>query len=81
MRQVNLVNGKETEKMEGMQDMTEKEMQSVKMSTLYELRLIFTQGEKKEYTTEEIVELLDKIATAKDQERQDHPYHPVRKNV
>lgn len=48
-------------------EMTEKEMQSVKMSTLYELRLIFTQGEKKEYTTEEIVELLDKIATAKDQ--------------
>lgn len=49
------------------EEMTEKEMQSVKMSTLYELRLIFTQGEKKEYTTEEIVELLDKIATAKDQ--------------
>ena len=48
-------------------EMTEKEMQSVKMSTLYELRVIFTQGEKKEYTTEEIVELLDKIATAKDQ--------------
>ena len=48
-------------------EMTEKEMQSVKMSTLYELRLIFTQGEKKEYNTEEIVELLDKIATAKDQ--------------
>ncbi len=48
-------------------EMTEKEMQSVKMSTLYELRLIFTQGEKKEYTTDEIVELLDKIATAKDQ--------------
>ena len=67
MRQVNLVNGKEAGKMEGMQDMTEKEMQSVKMSTLYELRLIFTQGEKKEYTTEEIVEILDKIATAKDQ--------------
>ena len=37
------------------------------MSTLYELRLIFTQGDKKEYSTEEIVELLDKIATAKDQ--------------
>ena len=52
--------------MEGI-DMTEDQMQSVKMSTLYELRLIFTQGEKKEYTTEEIVELLDKIATAKDQ--------------
>lgn len=53
--------------MAGIEEMTEKEMQSVKMSTLYELRLIFTQGEKKEYTTEEIVELLDKIATAKDQ--------------
>lgn len=53
--------------MEVIKDMTEREMQSVKMSTLYELRLIFTQGEKKEYTTEEIVELLDKIATAKDQ--------------
>ncbi len=48
--------------------MTEKEMQSVKMSTLYELRLIFTNGEKKEYTKEEIVELLDKIAMAKEQE-------------
>ena len=49
-------------------EMTEKEMQTVKMSTLYELRSIFTQGEKKEYTTDEIVELLDKIATAKDQQ-------------
>jgi len=48
-------------------DMTEKVMQSVKMSTLYELRLLFTQGDKKEYTTDEIVELLDKIAVAKDQ--------------
>lgn len=55
------------QKMEVRNDMTEKEMQSIKMSTLYELRLIFTQGEKKEYTTDEIVELLDKIATAKDQ--------------
>ena len=53
--------------MEVMQEMTEKEMQSVKMSTLYELRLIFTQGEKKEYRAVEIVELLDRIATAKDQ--------------
>ena len=47
--------------------MTEKEMQSVKMSTLYELRLLFTQRDKKEYTTDEIVELLDKVAVAKDQ--------------
>lgn len=47
--------------------MTEKELKSVKMATLYELRLLFTHGEKEEYTREEIVELLDKIATAKDQ--------------
>ena len=53
--------------MEEVREMTEKEMQTVKMSTLYELRLIFTQGEKKQYSTDEIVELLDKIATAKDQ--------------
>lgn len=49
------------------QEMTEREMQSVKMSTLYELRLILTNGEKKQYTTEELVELLDKIAMAKEQ--------------
>lgn len=49
--------------------MTEKERQDTKMATLYELRLLFTQGEKKEYTTEEIVELIDKIATAKEQQR------------
>lgn len=54
--------------MEGVKEMTEKEMQTVKMSTLYQLRLIFTNGDKKEYTREEIVELLDKIATAKEQE-------------
>lgn len=46
--------------------MTEKAMNAVKMSALYELRLIFTQGEKNEYTREEILELLDKIATTKD---------------
>lgn len=49
-------------------NMTEKEMKTVKMSTLYELRLLFTQGEKEEYSKQEIVELLDKIATAKEQE-------------
>ena len=46
--------------------MTEKERQDTKMATLYELRLIFTNGDKKEYTTEEIVELLDKLAMAKE---------------
>ena len=50
---------------------TEKEMKSIKMSTLYELRLLFTQGEKTNYTKEEIVELLDKIASAKEQEQKD----------
>lgn len=60
------LNRKEQLRMEEIREMTEKEMQTVKMSTLYELRLIFTQGDKKEYTTDEIVELLDKIATAKD---------------
>ncbi|MCD8118540.1 MAG: hypothetical protein LUE29_03495 [Lachnospiraceae bacterium] len=48
--------------------MSEKEMQVIKMSTLYELRLIISQGEKGDYTRQEILELLDKIATAKDQE-------------
>lgn len=38
------------------------------MATLYELRLIFANGEKTEYTKEEIVELLDKIAMAKEQQ-------------
>ena len=50
-----------------MEEMTEKEMKTVQMSTLYELRLLFSQGDKEQYTREEIVELLDKIATAKEQ--------------
>lgn len=49
--------------------MTEKERRDIRMATLYELRLIFSNGEKKEYTTEEIVELLDKLAIAKEQEQ------------
>ena len=49
-------------------DMTDKERKDTKMATIYELRLLFTSGEKKEYTVEEIAELLDKIAAAKDQE-------------
>lgn len=47
---------------------TEKERKDTKMATIYELRLLFSSGEKKEYTVEEIVELLDKIAMAKDQD-------------
>ncbi len=45
--------------------MTEKEIQFAKMATLYELRLIFSNGEKKEYTKEELLELIDKIAMSK----------------
>lgn len=51
-----------------MYDMTEKERKDVKMATLYELRLIFANGKKAEYSKDEIVELLDKIAMAKEQE-------------
>lgn len=58
----------EQEERKNMEIMPEKEIQTIKMSTLYELRLIFTNGEKTEYTKEEIVELLDKIAMAKEQE-------------
>ena len=48
--------------------MTEKERIDVEIATLYKLRLIITNGEKKEYTIEEIAEMLDKIALAKSQE-------------
>ncbi|WP_300414711.1 hypothetical protein [uncultured Oscillibacter sp.] len=47
---------------------TEKDYKMIEKATLYDLRLIFTTGEKDTYTREEIVELLDKIALAKDQE-------------
>ena len=45
---------------------TEKEYKIIEKATLYDLRLIFSNGEKDTYTREEIVELLDKIAMAKD---------------
>lgn len=48
--------------------MTEKERKDTKMATIYELRLLFTSGDKRQYTVEEIAELLDKIAAAKEQE-------------
>ncbi len=43
------------------------ERRDAKKAQLYDLRLIFTNGEKKTYTTEEIVELLDKLAMSADQ--------------
>ena len=48
-------------------DMTEKGRAYTRMAILYEIRLMITNGDKKEYTADEIVELLDKIAMAKDQ--------------
>lgn len=47
---------------------TEKEIKLIEKATLYDLRLIFSNGEKENYSKEEIMELLDKIAIAKDQE-------------
>jgi len=44
------------------------ERKIVQKALLYDLRLIFSNSDKDSYTTEEIVELLDKIAMAKDQE-------------
>ena len=45
---------------------TDKEYKVIEKATIYDLRLIFSSGEKDTYTREEIVELLDKIAMAKD---------------
>lgn len=44
---------------------TEKEIAKIELATLYELRLIFSEGEKQDYTRDEILEMLDKIAVAK----------------
>lgn len=54
--------------MEERQVMTEKEIKIVKNSTLYELRLLFSSNDKQEYTKDEILKLLDQVATAKEQE-------------
>ena len=47
--------------------MTDKERQDTKMATLYELRLIISDDDKTEYTKEELLNLLDKIARVQDQ--------------
>ena len=46
--------------------MTEQEVKMAQKAQLYDLRLLFTSGEKYTNTTQEFVELLDKIAIAKD---------------
>ena len=43
---------------------TEKDYKIIEKATIYDLRLLFSSGEKETYTKEEIVELLDKIAIA-----------------
>lgn len=48
--------------------MTDKERKDIKMATLFEVRLILKKSEKKEYSLEELLELIDNIAEAKDQE-------------
>lgn len=48
--------------------MTEQEVKMAQKAQLYDLRLIFTNSDKDTYSTQEIVELLDKIAIAKDQQ-------------
>ena len=40
---------------------TEKERKDTQKALLYDLRLIFSTGEKEDYTRQEILELLDKI--------------------
>ena len=47
--------------------LTEDDYRVIEKATIYDLRLIFSNGEKDTYTREEIVELLDKIAMAKDE--------------
>lgn len=44
---------------------TQEEMKVVEKAMLYDLRLIFSTGEKEHFTREEILELLDKLALAK----------------
>ncbi|MCM1328551.1 MAG: hypothetical protein NC253_03845 [Ruminococcus sp.] len=50
--------------------MTDKERKDAKIATIYEIRRIFQRGkaEKDNYTVDEILELLDNIADAKEQE-------------
>lgn len=47
---------------------TEGERRDTQIATIYELRLIFSGDEKEQYTKEEILQLLDKIALVKGQE-------------
>ena len=47
---------------------TEKEVKIIEKATLYDLRCLLKNSGKKTYETEELLDLLDTIAMAKDQE-------------
>lgn len=49
-----------------MEVMNEKAIKIIKNSTIYEIRLVFSSAEKEDYKKEEILEMLDKIALAKE---------------
>lgn len=44
---------------------TEKEIKRIELATVYEIRLMLTSKDKEEYTTEEILEILDQFARDK----------------
>lgn len=45
-------------------ELTEKERKDTRMSTLYELRLIVLEDERKTFTKDELLKLFDQIAIA-----------------
>ena len=48
--------------------MTDKERKDTQKAMLYDLRLIIKGSEKQEYTKDDLLDLLDTIAAAKEQE-------------
>ncbi|MCM1009213.1 MAG: hypothetical protein NC485_15095, partial [Ruminococcus flavefaciens] len=53
-------------------DMNEKEIKVVEKATIYDIQRLFKQKERRQenskYTTEEIIQILDEIVEAKEQE-------------
>ena len=47
---------------------TEKDYKTIEKATLYDLRLLIKASEKEQYTKEELMDLIDTIAAAKEQE-------------
>ena len=52
----------------GVKIMTDQERRDARKSMLYDLRLIVKASEKVQYTKDELLDLFDTIAAAKDQE-------------